>query len=486
MKRIKDLIGKKNDIILKILFVVLAIMLILPSLIYLIQNKTVFNFNDYYNFFLTDNVIKEISTSIYLVVFLAMTGIYLIFIKKYNIFKNIKQVLVYIGIISAIFLVMLPFTSSDIFYYMGVGELNSLYGQNPYYISIKEFCDNNFEEKNDTIINKSKDNCWSDTTVVYGPVAQMFFSICTKISFKNVDICIFIFKIVNFIFHILNCYLIYKLTKKLKYVVIYGLNPFIFLEFIGNVHNDIILVGFTLLSLYFLLNKRNIIISLLFLAIATGIKYFPILLLPIIVLYYYRDETDLLQRFIKCIKYGLFFVAILALEYLVYFKDTTILGAMLVQTDRYSCSIYSAIIAIGKYLNIDLGTISKSIRNIVFFTFVILYVKFCIDLLTTKDIEFDKEIKKYNILLILFMLSLTNFHQWYLVWLFITLMWQKSSMINNVIGLTISFEVAISIYMLKTESWIYDIHMISIMILVFVIWKILSNNKILTRRLQNI
>ena len=494
MGRIKDLIRKKNyrvDIILKILFSIFAILFIMPSLIYLIQNKTVFNFNEHYNFLISDKFSKEISTLMYLVIFLAMTAIYIIFVKNIKIFKNIKQVLIYTGIISAIFLIMLPFTSSDIFYYMGVGELNSVYGQNPYYVTMKEYCEENIndEENNDTIIKKAKDNCWSNTTVVYGPVAQMIFSICSKISFKNIDICILVFKLVNLIFHILNCYLIYKITKKLKFVIIYGLNPFMFLEFIGNVHNDIILVGFTLLSLYYLLNKKNLTISVLFLALATGIKYFPILLLPIIILYHYRDEKDLLKRFIKCIQYGLFFVAILALEYLVYYRDTSILRAMLVQTDRYSCSIYSGIIAIGKYVDVklDLGMISKNIRNIVFLTFTILYVKFCIDLLTTKNIEFNKNIKKYNILLILFMLSLTNFHQWYLIWLFITLMWQKSAMINNVIGLTISSEVANSIYMFKRESWIYDMQLIIIMVLVFLIWKVVSNNKFLRkiRRLEN-
>ena len=34
---------------------------------------------------------------------------------------------------------MLPWTSSDIFYYMGVGELDSVYKQNPYYISMQEY-----------------------------------------------------------------------------------------------------------------------------------------------------------------------------------------------------------------------------------------------------------------------------------------------------------------------------------------------------------
>lgn len=34
---------------------------------------------------------------------------------------------------------MLPWTSSDVFYYMGVGELDGVYNQNPYYVTMKDY-----------------------------------------------------------------------------------------------------------------------------------------------------------------------------------------------------------------------------------------------------------------------------------------------------------------------------------------------------------
>ena len=41
----------KNKI-LKMSFIILNLLFIIPSLIYLIQNKTVFGYNIYYNFFI--------------------------------------------------------------------------------------------------------------------------------------------------------------------------------------------------------------------------------------------------------------------------------------------------------------------------------------------------------------------------------------------------------------------------------------------------
>lgn len=465
--------------ILKIVFIILSIVFITPSVIYMIKNKTVLRYKNYYNFFINSGSLKTISSIIYLSLLSLMTIIYLVLIKRKT-FKNIKQVLIYTGIIGVIFLNMLPWTSSDIFYYMGVGELNSTYGQNPYYVTIEEFYKNNKENINDTILEQASINFWANTTVVYGPVAQMFFTIITKFSFKNVDLCLMLFKIVNLCVHLLNCYLIYKLTKKIKFSVIYGLNPFMFLEYIACVHNDIIIISFILLALYFLLKKKNLRLSVVFLALGTGIKYFCILLLPIAVLYHYKNEKSLMKRFVKCLQYGILFVLIMIVEYIFYFKDIKVLFAMLPQGDRYCKSIYSALIVLLRknikflvsklgFSNYLIAGLPKYIRAEVLFLFIILYIKFCLDILTTKEIKFLKVIRKYDFLLILFMLCLTNFEQWYLGWIWASMMWQRPKKIKFIINLSFISEIANSIYMFKGESWKYDAYFVGIIILFMVV-----------------
>ena len=501
----EELMNIKKFNILKVALIIFSVLFIIPSIVYLIQNKTVMGFDTYYNFFITeDGSMKTLSTILYLLIFICSVIIYLIIIKQKDIFKNLKQLLIYIGIIGIIFIFMLPWTSSDIFYYMGVGELNSVYGQNPYYVTMEEYYEQNEDNIQDEIFEQGASSYWAGTTVVYGPIAQLIFSVLTKLSFKNINICLLLFKIINLAFHILNCYLIYKLTKKIKFVMIYGLNPFIFLEFIGNVHNDIIIVAFILLSLYFLIRKKQILPSVIFLAIGAGIKYFTLLLLPIIVLYHFRNEKSIAKRFLRCVQYGLIFLGIVLLEYAIYYEDISIFTAMMAQTNKLSKSIYSALLVFLEntfgYMvffknQIYYGTevsyyIVNTLNTAVLYIFIFIYIKFCIDLLTERKIKFIEQIRKYNNILIIFMLFFTTFQQWYLIWFFATIIWQKPKNIKNILVLSAITEIANSVYMFKYESYYFDPYFISTIIILFIIWKIFNSKffkKVkLKRRLEEV
>lgn len=453
--------------ILKTSFIVLTILLIIPSIIYLVQQKTIFGFDTYYNFFINKNANKTFSTTVYLILFLTITTVYLIMLKQKHLFKDIKQILKYVAIIGLLFLVMLPWTSSDIFYYMGVGELDSKYGQNPYYITMEDYYGQNKENINDEILEQGANNFWASTTVVYGPIGQMIFKLCTAISFNNINICIIVFKLLNLIIHIANCYLIYIISGKKKFTVIYGLNPYIFLEFVANAHNDIIIVFFVLLTLYFLIKRKNIVVSILFLALATGIKYFTILLLPIAILYHFREEEKVLKRLLRCIQYGGLFVLIFAIEYIPYFEDINVLFAMMPQTERYSCSIYSALYKLNSNL-------IQQVRVAFLTSFIYLYLLFCLEFLLKKNKNIFDMLRKYNMILILFLLSLTNWHQWYLIWLIATMIWQKPKTMRNIMALTVVTEIALSIYMFKAESYIYDIYFVGIIACLFAIWQMIN------------
>ena len=135
----------------KLLFIILIILFVIPSIIYLIQNKTVLGFEIYYNFFINERISKNISTIIYLILFVSLTVIYLKIINKKDMFKDIKEILKYVAISAGIFGIMLPWTSSDIFYYMGVGELDSIYKQNPYYVTMEEYYEQNEKNIDDEI-----------------------------------------------------------------------------------------------------------------------------------------------------------------------------------------------------------------------------------------------------------------------------------------------------------------------------------------------
>ena len=454
----------KNKII-RMAMVIFAMLLLIPSIVYLAKNQTVMGFDTYYNFFIDESANKLISTSVFLILFIGITVTYGIIIKQ-KVLKNIKEILIYVSILSIIFAIMLPWTSSDIFYYMGVGELDSQYHQNPYYVTMNDYYNENKNNIDDPIFEQGAKGYWANTTVVYGPMAQLIFKLCTLISFKNVVISLVVFKLLNIVIHLANCYLIYKMSNK-KFAVIYGLNPFILLEFLTNVNNDIIVVFFVLLALYMLKHKK-LVPSVIFLAIATGIKYFTVLLLPVIIIYHFRKEEKLSVRFLKCFQYGILFAVILVLQYALYFRDFKLLVAMFAQTGKYSKSIHSVLLQNSKVLL----EVVKPIFHVIFFGY---YIKFCSVLITQKDIKLYKTLRNYNTVLILFLLILTTFQQLYLVWLFATIMWQKPNMIRNIGGISIITEIANSIYMFKSEWYIYDIYFVEIIVCLFIAWQLNTN-----------
>ena len=159
------------------------------------------------------------------------------------------------------------------------------------------------------------------------------------------------------------------------------------------------------------------------------------------------------------------FLVILGLEYIPYFKNIGVLLAMLPQTERYSKSIYVVLAIINPHL-------MNIVKEIFIVTFLFLYISFCFEFLLKKKINIFYMLRKYNIILILFLLILTNCQQWYLVWLFPTIMWQKSKTIRNIVGLTCITEIANSIYMFKSEWYVYDIYFVEMIICLFIIWQI--------------
>ena len=123
---------KKNNYI-KYIFIIFSIMFAVPSIIYYINNKTILGFDKEFRFLLND-AHKIFQTFVYVYLIIGMIIVYYLIIKnKDKIFKNTNQIFKYIAIISLIFVIVIPFWCSDVFYYLGIGRLYSEYEKNPYY-----------------------------------------------------------------------------------------------------------------------------------------------------------------------------------------------------------------------------------------------------------------------------------------------------------------------------------------------------------------
>ena len=432
-------------------FVLMAIIFAVPSIQYLLENRTILNFNEYFKFCLEDTNRVE-QTIIYLIILTLLTICYFLIVKnREKLFKNNKQMYMYIAIISLIFVIVLPFLSSDVFYYLGVGRLDSQYGQNPYYITIKDFVesvDNSQYLEQDTVLAKGYENDWGSTTVVYGPVWTLVCKIVAGISFGNIDIGLLVFKLLNMAIHLVNCYLIYKLTGKKLFVLLYGLNPYMFIEGIANVHNDIYVVTCIFASLYFLLKKKNILVSIIFLALATAIKYFAVLLLPFIIMYYFRDKKPW-ERLKNCFLYGMLFVFIVAITYLLYIQDMQVLSGIMTQQGKFTKNFY---IILMEYF--DIPNLVSNVNRVLLISFIIIYFFTCLTLLFKKQITFREEMRKIQYFLVAFLfLLITNFQPWYIMWLFPLMIWQKKRMIQFVVQIALISQFANSVFLINGEGW---------------------------------
>ena len=413
-EKVIEFINSKKVIIA--VFILACILFAIPSIQYLLENKTIDNFNEYYKFCLNDtNTVDQ--TIMYIAILIVLTIFYFLIVKnREKIFKNNKQMYMYIAIISLIFVIVVPFLSSDVFYYLGVGRLDSKYGQNPYYITIQEFVENGDNSQyleQDTVLANGYGNYWANTTVVYGPIWTLICKIVAGISFGNIDMALLVLKLLNMVIHLLNCYLIYKLTGKKLFVLLYGLNPYMFIEGIANVHNDIYVVTCILASLYFLLKKKNIIVSIVFLALATAIKYFAILLLPFIIIYYFRDKKPL-ERLKKCFLYGMLFIFVVAITYLLYIQDIQVLNGIMAQQEKFAKNFY---IILMEYF--DIPNLIANVNALFLALFIMIYFFTCLTLLYKKQIKFREEMRTVEYFLVAFLfLLITNFQTWYIMWLF--------------------------------------------------------------------
>ena len=457
-----------------IIFIITSIIFAVPSIIYLLQNKTIYRFHHVWTFLfrspLTNNE-KMVNAILFFTLFTIMFLAYVLIAKKHKQIK-LKTIVILVILVSVIFGVIIPYTSTDVYSYIANGWSAAHYGENPYYTSTWEIVDKT--GRNEPMFNKVA-NCWRYETVVYGP---LWTAICTglsAISRGSIDVALVLFKLANLIVHLINCILIYKITRKKLFVILYGLNPFILFEAMSNVHNDIFIILFILLAIYFTIRKKNLFLAVAFVAFATAIKYLAILILPFLVLYYVRNK-DIKVRIGYCILCGIEYIAIIGAFYLIYMRDLNVFAGLFMQQAKYNRSIFYVLY---EYFGENITSI---IQNITLGIFAIFYVYVCIKLLLQKKMRFAMLMRKYNVILLIFtFILITNFNPWYIMWLFPTMFWLKAKSQETILALSYSSQIAnFASFALLSEEAILGIPYLIIMMLGAGIIKLLNRKDIVT------
>lgn len=449
------------------LYIGTIICLAIPSIWYLIKEKTVLDFNAFFTYFLRIPQISGESILGAILFALILTSSFILYFKivrnRNKEFKNTKQIFLVILIVSILFGIMLPFTTSDIFYYMGTGQLDARYEENPYYTTVGEIRKTIQE---DDILNRT--GAWEDQIVIYGPLWALICKVLSFLSCNHVTFCLYLYKIAAIAIHLLTCYLLYKTTKRKMFLILYGLNPYILFEMITNVHNDLYLIFFVMLAIYFLKEKRNLFFMLFSLACAVAIKYVAVLIVPFMLLYYFKDYK-ILKRVTYCFISGIICIVMIGLFYLLYIKDFNILFNVLMQQDKIRESIHLLLLGVSEALQIpNIQAIGKTVITT---GFLLVYIHLIILTIKEKKITVQKIANKCNLVIFLFLFFvITNLCPWYLSWIYPILFWVKAKWIKPWIYASFAYELCIVYnFALFSESYkIGYIYLFTIIILVIV------------------
>lgn len=467
---------KDNEKYIKFIYILITLLFLVPSITYIISKKKIANVYSDFSFFyipvgreITGD--KIIGTILFLGIFISLFALYIYIVKNSKrLFNSNKQMAKYIIIIAVIFAIMLPMTSTDVFYYIGTGWSEAKYKVNPYYTSVYDILQEqkaNGEELDEMLLKTP--TVWKGQTIVYGPIWPILCRILSGLSFGNVGLALSIYKVFNLILHLLSCYIIYKLTKKKQFVLLYALNPMILFNVLCNVHNDILSIALILVALYFFKEKKNIVLTVVFIALATAVKYYAMLLIPFLIIYRYRKEKPL-KRILYSMGWASLFIVVITGVYLLYMRDFEVLKGVMTQQSKFTNSIFLIF-----FLNISNEFAIKA-SNICMCLFIVVYLITVIKFLFAKKVSFINSIRTYNNLLLIFIFfTITAFQSWYVIWLFPTVMWQKQKMINLILGITVSVELAKGLYFLLSEWYVYGKYYYNIMLVLILASTILLN-----------
>lgn len=184
---------------------------------------------------------------------------------------NLKEIFILLSVtVVGLFFSYPAMLSYDIFNYIATSKVLFFYHENPYIVMPIEFVD-------DPLLAFTRA---ANKTALYGPSWIVLSGIPYLLGFGNFIITLFSFKLFIVIFYFLTVFFVWKLSKNIIAVILFALNPLVIIETLVSGHNDIVMIFLVLFS-FFLLNKKNIFLGVLFFVLSIFIKYATILLIPI-------------------------------------------------------------------------------------------------------------------------------------------------------------------------------------------------------------
>src|SRR5262249_48331619 len=189
-----------------------------------------------------------------------------------------------------------PFDSTDVFFYMATGWQQAHYGLNPYSKVLRNVADGSSDPMIQNGWMARNRNPWWDIPVPYGFLFSVLARVIAWLGQGNLWVTLGLFSLLNLLIHAATALVLWKAAALLpdtsgKVVFyLYSWNPFIVLQHLADLHNDII-VGFLVVLAAYLLLKDRPIWCLPALIAAALIKYATLVLVPFALVFLLRQKN---------------------------------------------------------------------------------------------------------------------------------------------------------------------------------------------------
>lgn len=254
-----------------------CLILVILAFSYLFIDPNLSYLKIFYSGFFT--TYRQYVTGIYVLIVIFFYIIYFFLLKLFHEkHLNVKDLKILLCI-NIILIVSYPtILSYDIFNYLLTSKVTFFYQENPYIIPPIEFIDEPWNVFTHA----------ANKTALYGPVWIVITAIPFILGKGNFLLALFLMKILITVFYFFMIFLLWKLTKNIFSLVLFSFNPLVIIETLIGAHNDVVMMFFALLALYFLSKKKHLFSALFFL-FSVLIKFATIILLPIYTYVFWKN-----------------------------------------------------------------------------------------------------------------------------------------------------------------------------------------------------
>lgn len=223
---------------------------------------------------------RPLSAQLFIVLLSFFYGFYFLFLRK-NIHEKISSSTAFVFILLVTIILMFSYNafSHDIFNYMFDAKIVTLYHQNPYMYKALDF-------PGDPYLSFMH---WTHRVYPYGPVWLVFTVIFSFIGMQYFLLTFFLFKLLMAAGFLCTVYFIRKILQlkekgqEVYSMFFFALSPIVIVESLISAHNDSVMMGLALASVYLILKKKYTF-SYTLLLLSIGIKFATVFLVPVYIL----------------------------------------------------------------------------------------------------------------------------------------------------------------------------------------------------------